>query len=248
MKKLTKLFAVHIFVLTTAFGLTGCNLLDMFGSSDYEYDAEKVQENINKMTVDGYKITIRYLEVGSETGSKPEIQSKGFTIAADGDLWYCEQDGETTIIDFSGDTEYNTYEKTADAEKWTKTAAAYSDIGSKDTVKSVYTNTYIATFTNYGVVAAGLKDKGEVTIAGRTCTKYVSSVSIAGFSYSNEYCIDNETELCLKNVMSAGSATDGSGTFSYECTVFETPYSVTVPAESDCVAPPSDENTETQGE
>ncbi len=221
------------------FGLTGCNMLDMFSESDYTYDAEKVQASIDALTASGYKITIRYLTVGTESGSQPEVQSSGFTIAADGELWYCEQVEEgfksTVIMDFSGETGFVTYTKNDGEDKWLKETTPYEYYGSKETVKSLYMDTYLATFTSYGVIGLGLKDKGAVTVAGRACTKYAVSVSAFGASYSNEYCIDNETGLCLKNVMAVGSTTEGSASTSYECTAFEVGYRIALPADSECV-------------
>ncbi len=233
-------FALSMLCLVFAlFAMTGCNLLEMFSKSDYEYDAEKVQASINRLTESGYKITVRYLTIDTETGSQPNITSSGFTIAADGDFWYCEQldngTRNTVYMDFSDDVEYVTYAKADGEEKWTKTTIAYDDVGSKETVKSLYINTYINVFTNYGVLAAGLKNKGTITVAGRECTKYEASASVLGASYNNEYCIDNETGLCLKNVMALGTTTDGSATTSYECTVFEVGYQIVLPAASDCL-------------
>ncbi len=248
MKKQIIHFLLILCLVLSVFGMTGCNVIEMFSTSDYVYDAEKVQASIDALTESGYKITIRYLTVGNETGSQPEVQSSGFTIAADGQLWYCEQlDNGTktkTIMDFSDDTAFITYTKADDAEKWTKKVIAYEDFGSKDTVKSLYVDTYIATFTSYGVIGAGLKDQGSVTVAGRECTRYAASVSMFGASYSNEYCIDKETGLCLKNVMALGSATEGSETTSYECTAFETSYTITIPGDSECIAESTEETPE----
>ncbi len=222
-------------IVLTTISLAGCNLLEMFSTSDYEYDEAKVQASIETMTQSGYKITVRYINTGTGDDG-PQIESSGFTIAADGDLWYCKQDNKTLIIDFTDDVEYVMYEKVGNAELWTKTTTAYVDMGSKETLKALYSDTYIATFTNYGVIAAGLRDKGEVTVAGRTCTKYEAAASVMGYSYTNEYYIDNETGLCLKNIMAVGSTTDGSGVTSYECTEFVLSYTITVPAENECVS------------
>ncbi len=223
----------------TAMGLIGCDIFSSFSESEYVYDAEKVQASIDELTESGYKITMRYLTVDNESGGKPEIQSSGFSIAADGEHWFCEQieEGEksTVIIDFSGDSEFVVYEKDGDDEKWEKTSTSYEYFGSKDTVRSIYMDTYIATFTSYGVLGLGLKEKGSVTVAGRACTKYETSVSVLGASYNNEYCIDNETGLCLKNVIAVGSATEGNASASYECTEFKVGYRITIPAESECI-------------
>ncbi len=222
-------------LITATFGLAGCNLLEMFSGSDYQYDAEKVQASIDSLTQSGYKITVRYIQTGTENGNQPEIQSSGFTIAASGYFWECKQEGKTIIMDFSGDENYVLYEKADGDEKWTKTVTPYADMGSKETIKSLYVDVYLNTFTNYGILAAGLKNKGEVTIAGRACTKYEAGASLLGFSYKNEYYIDNETGLCLKNIIAVGSTTEGSGTTSYECTEFKVGHTVVLPADGDCV-------------
>ncbi len=234
-KKISIILLTILLVAVVTTSLAGCNLLEMFSESDFEYDSEKVEASVAAMTASGYKITIRYLQTGTENGEKPSIESSGFSIAADGELWYCEQDDDTTYMDFSDDVNYVVYEKKEGEEKWTKTTIAYADMGSKDTVKSLYIDTYLATFTNYGVITAGLKKKGEVTIAGRACTKYVASAAFMGMSYNNEYCVDDETGLCLKNMIAVGSTTEGSGSTSYECTEFIVPYTITLPADSDCI-------------
>ncbi len=244
-------FLLIMCMILSVFGMTGCNMMDMLAESDYVYDAEKVQASINNLTASGYKITVRYLVIGTETGSQPEIQSSGFTIAAEGDLWYCEQienGAKTTVImDFSDDTDFVTYTKEDGDTMWLKTVNSYENIGSKETVKSLYMDTYIATFTSYGVIGVGLKDKGAVTVAGRACTKYAVSVSAFGASYSNEYCIDNETGLCLKNVMAVGAASEGSASTSYECTAFEVGYRITLPAESECTTEVKDDDGDNGG-
>ncbi len=238
MKKRTISFALILCMILSVFGMTGCDVLEAFSESDYIYDAEKVQAAIDSLTESGYKITIRYLIVDNGANSQPEMESSGFSIAADGDLWYCEQvedeETTTTIMDFSDDAQFITYTKTADAEKWEKAATSYDSFGGKDAVKTLYMDTYLAILTSYGVLGFGLKDQGAVTIAGRACTKYAVSVSVLGASYSNEYCIDNETGLCLKNVIAVGSTTEGSASTSYECTAFEVGYRITLPADSDC--------------
>ncbi len=218
--------------------LSGCDMLESFTQSDYTYDAGKVQASIDSLTSSGYKITLRYLIIGTEQGSQPEIQSSGFTIAADGDLWFCEQLEDNvktaTYIDFSDDTQFIAYTKEDGAEKWTKTVTPYDNIGSKDTVKSLYQSTYLSTFTSYGVIGVGLKNKGADKVAGRACTKYAASISLFGASYNNEYYIDDETGLCLKNVMAIGAAQEGSATTSFECTAFEVGYKITLPQDSEC--------------
>ncbi len=224
------------------FSLSSCGLFSTISDlseSDFVYDAEKVQAGMESLTQSGYRISLRYITVGTEPGSEPEIQSSGFTIAASGELWYCEQleDGATTttILDFSSDTEFVTYTKENGETQWTRTATAYELMGDKETVKDLYQNSYISVFTGYGVIGAGLKDKGSATVAGRKCTKYAVSVSMLGASYNNEYYIDDETGLCLKNVIAVGAASEGSATSSYECTAFEVGYRITLPKDSECV-------------
>ncbi len=237
-KKIGMLFLVLCMTMA-AWGLSGCDRVDAPSGEDYVYDAEKVQANIDKLTESGYKITLRYLSTGNDSDNSTETQTGGFTIAADGDLWLCEQtengSNSVVIMDFSGDTEFVTYTKNDGDEKWEKTVTSYEYFGGKETVKTLYTSTYLTTFTGYGMLAVGLKNKGPVTVAGRACTKYEASISTLGASYSNEYCIDNETGLCLKNVVAVGSVTEGSASASYECTVFEVGYRITLPADSECV-------------
>lgn len=64
---------------------------------------------------------------------------------------------------------------------------------------------------------------GSGTVAGRNCVKYSVNVSVSEGSYTAEYYLDKDTNICLKYYVKYNETTSGNaGTACWEATTFKT--------------------------
>lgn len=244
MKKLLPLLLAAFMILS----LTSCDLSgleNLMGSDDGErvelnYDYEQMQANLADIRQQ-QGLLIEMTVVAMETGEMPESERIAYAQTANS-FYYCG-DGTEIMFDFSDQSKCVTYEKQEDGT-WIKYDTVYEESGltreHMEQAASLYTTALTGYLGNYAQFAGQMMKVTEETVAGRECDKFTYSLMLLGYGVEYVFCVDRETGMCLKWEMSAAAGMEGSASVEYTCTAFETPYTVTFPADAVDVTGQSD--------
>ncbi len=243
-----KLFVLLLAVLMT-FSLSACSLNGLMGFGNGEgvelnYDYEAMEQSLTQLKQeDG--LLLEMTIVSTESGEQPE--SGKIIYAENADAFYYSGEDSEIMFDFSDETKCVTYEKQEDGT-WTKYDTVYEESGitreQMEATAAVYTTSLTGYLSNYSQFAGQMMQVSSDTVAGRDCDKFTYSLMFMGFGMEYTFSIDKETGMCLKWEMSAAAGAEGSATVEYTCTRFETPYTITFPADAIDV---TESNNDTEG-
>lgn len=206
MKKQFKILFALLIVLVLSFSFVACNS-DKDGTDGGTNGANfKTAEEIASAFSNG-QLTIKY---NTSNGSNDY-----YTVTqTEQGCFYSSYRTPKDILDgtlfLKSENGYKMYDIT-DGER-TFEMAYESDSVADMFVGNIF-STYLTAYSSLD--ANSFNNKGSTTVANRECTKYEYSYSGLGASVKYEYCIDNQTGICLKFVGSAGSGGD-SATASFE--------------------------------
>lgn len=220
MKKLLKISLIVMIMLTMAFSLTGCALLDIFkqigdlddlgdlgnlggNTNDETYTADmKSKTEIKNALGDNYEITLKY----GYTSSEDEDGASVIKTKRVGDAYYTvvESEGETETYLVVGNKAYTEYDEEAEKFKSCSQINEYNP----------YTNVFEQLMTGHENSLTYNTKKSD-KLLGRNVTVYkwtqTTSVVVASVSYEWEYVVDDATGLLMKQSMSfSGSSIEGS--------------------------------------
>ena len=199
-----------------------------------EHDADEVDEKIVTLKNNG-GFFIRF-EVTSDSSDQEEADKAEFAYGASGELYYFRMEEEEYYFDLTSETAVEIYTKEEDG--WVKSAYTYGADYTKEQVRQVMDGYMagISTYmTMYDLYSSYPMQKTSATVAGRACDQYTFSMNSFGVSLSFSFCVDRDTDICLKWDAS-GASLDGSGSASFECREFSTNYTVKLPANAKTAA------------
>ncbi|MBR4801056.1 MAG: hypothetical protein IK048_05275 [Clostridia bacterium] len=256
MKKHSKLLLIVAIVVVMAMlvaVLTSCGLKntvenlmgggnngDEINISD-DYDSTQVEAHLNALKADGVFVKLQLDYSDSDDGAG---ETEYMAYGAKGDIYFYQYGdaNDQVYVDMRSDDYIVVYEMDAEegqAPVWTKEITYYDQYYTKETIQRlalVEAGSVWMYLANYAQVGAGAGTKSTATVAGRSCDKYVYSEGYAGiggaFSYSQEYCIDKGTGVCLKYAASVSATSlegSGSAAVNFEATQFLTTWNPTLP-------------------
>ena len=197
-----------------------------------DHNPDQVEEKIAVLK-DQNGFFIR-LEIAASSGDGGETDSETLIYGANNNLYYIASSETEEYFDLSSETGADLYTK-EDGE-WKKTTVPYVDGIDKDQLRATmegYMTAIIGYMTMYDFYSSYPMQKTSATVAGRACDQYSFSFSYPGVgSLSYSFCVDRETDICLKWEAS-GSADGESGSGSFECKEFRTDYTVVLPTISE---------------
>ena len=215
-----------IFVLM--FALASCGKDDEDGDDNtvtydqLEMSKSESQAKVNELSQTGFEFD-SVVKTGEETSN--------YTFGSTADyFWFYEGTGEDrhgTAI-YHADGMYHMYSY-SEGEWEFSASVSDAQVNLADSYKTLF-NTWA--FWCYSDSLQGFQKQGEVSVAGRSCTKYslnaagISTVGTYNFSY--DVCVDKATGITMK-VAFTGQAGLESAAVSYEVTRFITGGAVIAP-------------------
>lgn len=158
--------------------------------------------------------SITYKMMSSEAGEDDTSYSVKMMRTSEG--YYAMLGEDTEMLYIKNGDKYDMY--MGDSENGFEPYAGVTL--SEDEVKA-QTQAFLGYMSAYSQFGDSLKNSGNVTIAGRSCIKYSYDYTALGASAKAEYCIDEETGVCMKYFVEGKSGGE-SGSYQFECTEFKT--------------------------
>lgn len=162
-----------------------------------------------------------------------EAESEEFEVGCKGNTYWSIHDGYGQAFVIAGELihSYDGYEDTDGTIKWEFGASAsYTEEDFDSDIKELQSG--FSTWLFFASDKTGFTEAGSETIAGRPCTRYTQSESVAiGGQYasaSQNLYIDNATGITMKYEIS-GSSNEGSASVSYTVKSFKTGNDVVAP-------------------
>ena len=235
-RKLSLLAIVVALVLVLTMIFVACNKKDddantSGGSSitaDYNY--QQIASKVTELA--GSNGIFVKLHISSTDNGRTETYD--IALGVRGQVYYFLTSEGESYVDLTSDQYYDVY--TTYNGTWRKVRANYSEQVTKDTLITSYAAMAYGYFGMYQYLTTYEGVKTTATVAGRSCDKYTFTQSAYGATASSEVCIDKATGICLKWAAS-GSYQGDSGAITFECTQFDTNYTITLPQDGQAVTP-----------
>ena len=195
-----------------------------------DYNVEQIAQRLDGLRTSNGLYVKLHVTSTEENGT---VDNYDLIYAANANLYYVVTEEGEYYFD-CGDTTFTTYRKIADGV-FTKTVMTYTEAYTKAQAEAGMSGQmagllgFFGIYQEFGNVPGMTTVKSTATVAGRSCDKYTMSAAAMGAAATIEICIDRTTGMCLKLSGTAITAEDGSGSATFECTEFRTPYTVTLP-------------------
>lgn len=167
------------------------------------------------------KLSIRW-----QSSSYEGDQVQDVTVLIDGKKLYYANGEEATYYDLSGSRGYLCYEEDG---VWVKREISDRTPAALLSTLKTSLRSALDIMTSYADDAFAPATKYETTLAGRACDRYVIVTKTGSTTVHKDYYIDKETGLCLKSVLFTAIGTVAAGTATYECILFDTDCTITLP-------------------
>ena len=179
-----KLITIMLSMLLLLFTFVSCDTEDGAKEESLDYDATKIQENMNRLIQEkGLYVELTVSGIDEDGEKEQESIAYGETATA---FYFCSDD-EEMLVDFSNDAYAVLYDRDGKDEKWEMEKITYASIGlTRETYRqnySTYSAILFSYFSSYSVYSGLEMAKSSVTVAGRECDKFVYKATVLFFIF-----------------------------------------------------------------
>jgi len=223
MAKSIKTAIAMLLALILTFSLTACGDKDKTKVNDKNINSETEKMKFDKDYIknnmpEEYEISYKIL---SKEGTGKD-ESITITMAKTSKGVYFKTDESEQLL-LKTDKGYQQYNYDSEQSKFVP-SMDYSDpnaIFFQEEMINTLTAAFTCYFGYYSPYKDVIKKYGTEKICGRKCTKYKYDSSTLGYNLKYEFCVDNETGICMRSITEVKAGTDVASA-NFECTGFKT--------------------------